>query len=47
MKKKKRPITPFGKDVKRRLIDLEQDQAWLIGEGPGPDRAILRQFLHV
>nr|DAX31779.1 MAG TPA: hypothetical protein [Bacteriophage sp.] len=32
MKKKKRPITPFGKDVKRRLIDLEQDQAWLIGE---------------
>ena len=32
MKKKKRPITPFGKDVKRRLIDLDQDQAWLIEE---------------
>lgn len=30
MEKKKRPLTAFGKDIKRRLIDLEQNQAWLI-----------------
>lgn len=26
----KRPLTPFGKDIKRRLIDLGQRQTWLI-----------------
>ena len=28
----KRPLTPFGKDIKRRLVDLEQTQIWLIEE---------------
>ena len=23
-------ITPFGKEVKKRLVDLEQNQEWLI-----------------
>lgn len=23
---------PFGKTIKKRLIDLEKDQVWLIGE---------------
>lgn len=26
----KTTITPFGKEVKKRLIDLEQSQDWLI-----------------
>ena len=30
MKKTKRPLTPFGKDIKRRLIDLDRNQTWLI-----------------
>ena len=24
--------TPFGKEVKKRLVDLEKSQAWLISE---------------
>ena len=26
------PLTPFGKEVKHRLIDLDKQQAWLIEE---------------
>lgn len=26
----KRILTPFGKEVKRRLIDMDKDQSWLI-----------------
>lgn len=25
-------ITPFGRDIMRRLIDIEKNQKWLIGE---------------
>lgn len=28
----KRPLTSFGKDIKRRLLDLDQKQIWLIEE---------------
>lgn len=28
----KAKLTPFGKDIKRRLIDLDKSQLWLIGE---------------
>lgn len=28
----KHPLTPFGKDIKRRLVDLDRQQSWLIGE---------------
>ena len=26
------PCTPFGKEVKKRLIDLDKKQSWLINE---------------
>ena len=28
----KRPLTPFGKDIKRRLVDLDRNQTWLMEE---------------
>ena len=28
----KHSLTPFGKDIKRRLVDLDRQQSWLIGE---------------
>lgn len=28
----KSKLTSFGKDIKRRLIDLDKSQVWLIGE---------------
>lgn len=28
----KRPLTQFGKDIKRRLIDMDKSQSWLIEE---------------
>lgn len=28
----KNPCTPFGKEVKKRLIDLDKKQSWLIKE---------------